>query len=206
MMSPVMRARHTLLALAASVLLGAGLAACRSSDDPLASHSPSAPAGDEATPSPHAYPDLEARLPSKIRGRSLDHASFDGPTFLAKGTEANRAALSAMLGQLGHGINDLSLAEATDPRQDLQFIEGIFRVAGTRPDSLEPAWIDAQQAATNHRLVQAAVTIGGVSVTKLSDPQFQAGGTTYVLPRGDSLVLIVADDLKLVEEAIAQVH
>jgi hypothetical protein len=205
MMSAVMRARHTLLALAAALLLGVGAAACGSSDDPLASHPPSAPAGD-ALPSPHPYPDLEARLPSKIGGKSLGHTSFDGPTFLAKGTEANRTALTAMLGQLGRGIGDLSLAEATDPNEDLQFIEGIFRVAGSRADALEPAWIAAQQAATNHRLVEATVTIGGVSITKLSDPNFQSGGTTYVLPRGDSLVLIVADDVKLVQEAIAQVH
>ncbi len=206
MMSAVMRARHTLLALAASLLLGVGLVACNSADDPLASHPPSASPAVVTTPSPHADPDLEARLPSKIGGKTLGHVSFDGPAFLAKGTDANRAALTAMLGQLGHGIDDLTLAEATDPLEDLPFIEGIFRVSGTRPETLEPAWIAAQQAATNHRLVQATVTIGGVSVTKLSDPQFQSGGTTYILPRGDSLVLIVADDLKLVEEAIAQVH
>jgi hypothetical protein len=206
MMSAVMRVRHTLVALAASSILALGIAACGASNDPLASHSPSAPTGDAATRSPHPFPDLEARLPSKIGGKSLGHTSFDGPTFLAKGTEANRTALIAMLGQLGHGINDLSLAEATDPNEDLQFIEGIFRVEGTRAEALEPAWIAAQQAATNHRLVQATVTVGGISITKLSDPNFQAGGTTYVLPRGDSLVLIVADDVKLVEEAIAQVH
>lgn len=206
MMSAAMRNRHFLRMLVATSVLALAVAACGASDDPLASHRPTAVPSASSSPVPHAAPDLEARLPAQIAGTRLDHTSLAGASFLATGSEANKKALTAMLDQLGHTVDDLTLAEATDPLGDLPFIEGIFRVAGTKPEALAPAWIAAQQAATNHRLVESTVTVGAASLTKLTDPQIQAGGTTYVLPRGDSLVLIVADDQKLLEEAVTKVH
>jgi hypothetical protein len=206
MMSAAMRSRHRLRLLSLVALVALALAACDSSDDPLASHRPTFSPLPSGTETPHGAPDLEARLPDSIGGTALVHSSFDGQSFLATGTDANRTALQGMLGGLGRRIEDLSLAQATDPANNLPFVEGIFRVAGTPPDRLEPAWIAAQETATDNRLVQGTVSIGGRSVTKLSDPNLPSGGTTYVVPSGDALVLILADDTKLVEEALGKIR
>jgi hypothetical protein len=205
MMSAAMRIRHRFLP---AVVLMAGLivAACGSTDDPLASHPPVASPTDAPTPFAHGAPDLEARLPTMIGGKALTRYSYDGVTFLGTGNDQNRAQLTELLGKLGRGPADLSIAQASDPTGFLTFQEGIFRVAGTQPDVLQPAWIAAQEQATRGRLVQTEAQVAGVSLTKLVDPESDVGATTYVIPRGDSLVLIRADDTALVTEALGQLR
>ncbi len=201
--APARSGLAVLLVLAVGLLVGACGAATPSVVRP--SNAP-ASAIPDTTPVQHGASALESELPDSIGGTTLTHASYDGPTFLATGTDANRAALTAMLGQLGREIGDLSLALATDPAGNLHFVEGIFRVAGTPGSALAPAWLAAQESATGNRLVQGTATIANQAVTKLSDPQLPSGGTTYVVVRPDSIVLILADDEQLVAEAIGKLH
>jgi hypothetical protein len=201
MMAAAMGVRHLVrAALAALVVLS--IAACSAADDPLSPHRSPAPLPD-STQAPHGAVALEGRLPDTIGGTTLAHSSYDGPSFLASGTSANRAALTTMLAQLGRSVDDLSLAQATDPSGKLQFVEGIFRVAGAPPDQLESAWLAAQQSSSGDQLVQGTVNVGGMTVTKLSDPN---GDTTWVVPRNDSLVLILTNDDALVSEAISKIR
>lgn len=195
------RFRPVLIALLATL----ALVGCGSATDPLAPK-PSPSAIPDRTATPHGAIELEGRLPDSIGGTTLGHSSFDGRTFLATGTPTNREALTTMLAELGHGVDDLSLAQATDPAGKLAFVEGIFRVAGAPPDALERAWLAAQETATGGRLVEGKASIGGTTVTKLSDPDLTSGGTTYVIARQDTLVLILADDEALVAEAIGKIH
>jgi hypothetical protein len=186
------------LALVALVAVGCGAR----TDDPLASHTPS-PVAPSATPTPHEAPELETRLPKSIHGTMLAARSYTGATFLRSGTDQNQTALRAMLSRLGRSVDDLTLALAEDPNGSVPFVEGIFRVAGTPSDALEQAWVESQQAATQNRLVQGTVTIAGQRVDKITDAV--AGGTTYIVARGDSLVLIVAPDPALTEEAVSKI-
>jgi hypothetical protein len=48
-------------------------------------------------------------------------------------------------------------------------------------------------------------TIAGRSVTHLADPARVVGGDTYVVAVDDTLVLVLADDVTLVEEALGKV-
>lgn len=205
MMAPAMRgirlrSGRRLFLIVVGLVLVAG---CGGRPDPLASLSASA-APPSATPVPHEVPDLEARLPASIHGTKLAFRSFTGATFLHSGTSSNQAALRQMLTDLDHGVDDLTLALADDPTGSIAFIEGIFRVSGAAPDALEHAWIASQQAATQHRLVEGSVVIGGITVDKVTDAV--AGGTTYVVPRGDSLILIIAGDRATAEEAVSKIR
>jgi hypothetical protein len=206
MMIAAMRFRHAATLVVSVLLATLAIAGCGASDDPLASHRPDPSATDAPTPFPHGARDLEARLPSSIGGTPLTRYSFDGQSFLDTGNEENRTELTKLLSQLGRAPSDLTIAQASDPRGYLTFQEGIFRVAGTQPDVLQPAWVASQEAATKGKLVQTQTQVNGLTLTKLVDPEQPIGGTTYVLARGDSLILVRADDPKLVEEAIAQVH
>ncbi|HEY3522586.1 MAG TPA: hypothetical protein VGK63_02690 [Candidatus Limnocylindrales bacterium] len=189
-----------------AVLAVALVAGCGSSSpDPLASPAAAASvAPPSATPVPHEVPDLEARLPASIHGTRLAFRSFRGASFLRTGSTANQGALRGMLADLDRSVDDLTLALADDPSGSIEFIEGIFRVSGAPPGALEDAWIASQQAATQHRLVKGSVAIGGLTVDKVTDAV--AGGTTYILPRGDSLVLIIATDPAIAAEAVSKVR
>jgi hypothetical protein len=201
MMAPAMRPVHrNVLAL---VLVVLSTAACGGPPDPLASHTNPSVAAPSPTPLPHEAADLEARLPKSIHGEMLAPRSFTGATFLGSGTTENQTALRAMLSRLGRSVDDLTLALADDPSGTISFVEGIFRVAGTPPDALEQAWVEWQQAATQNQLVKGTVEIGGRRVDKVTDAV--AGGTTYVVSRGDSLVLIVADDPASIAEAVGKI-
>jgi ABC-type glycerol-3-phosphate transport system substrate-binding protein len=206
MMSAAMSNRHVLRAVVAAMLVAIAVAACGASSDPLASHRPDPSATEAPTPFPHGARDLEARLPSSIAGTPLTRYSYDGQSFLATGNEQNRTQLTKLLAQLGRQPTDLTIAQASDPRGYLTFQEGIFRVAGTSPDVLEPAWVASQEQATQGKLVETKADIGGLKVTKLVDAQGGTAAATYIVPRGDSLVLIRAIDPNLVQEAIAQLH
>jgi hypothetical protein len=218
MMSPSMGNRHVirrgraphrpmpLVMLLLVIGVVACLAACGSSDDPLASRRAAASPTEAPTPFPHGARDLEARLPEKIGGRPLTRYSYDGRSFIDTGNDQNRTQLTELLGRLGRAPDDLSIAQASDPTGMLTFQEGIFRVVGTQPDVLEPAWIAAQQQATKNRLIQTEATVAGVELTKLVNPDQDVGATTYVVARGDSLVLIRADDSTLVSEALGQLR
>jgi hypothetical protein len=206
MMSAAMSNRHLARVVVVSAVLAIAAAACGASTDPLASRRPDPSATEAPTPFPHGARELEARLPASIAGTPLTRYSYDGQSFLATGNEQNRTQLTKLLAQLGRQPTDLTIAQASDPRGYLTFQEGIFRVAGTAPDVLEPAWVASQEEATQGKLVETKADIGGVKVTKLVDAQGGTAAATYVIPRGDSLVLIRAIDPKLVQEAIAQLH
>jgi hypothetical protein len=108
-----------------------------------------------------------------------------------------------MLDDLQRTEGDLSVAEAYDPTGALVFQEGLFRVSGADPVQLLAAWVAAQQAAKRNLLEVTNETIGGRMVTVLTDPNSPVGGHTYAFADGDTIVLVLADDRALVEEAIS---
>ncbi len=204
-MSPAARAALGLLFAVAA------LAACNTSRaDPLASN-PAAAASPtpEVTACNHCATDLEARLPTSIGGTALTAFSFNGEGFLSTGSSANQQQISNMLAKLGKSVNDLSVAQASDPSGELVFKEGILRVAGASAEPLLNAWLEAQRQAVSD-LVVTTVAIGGQNVTRLTDrtstTSQSAGASTYVVPKGDALFLILAEDTKLVDQAVAEIH
>ncbi len=208
---PATRARSAVRGLGTPVLRAAALTAvvllagCGGRPDPLASGSaspaPSTPRS--VAPVPHEVPTLEARLPYSIRGTQLTYRSYTGASFLRTGTSASQAALRRMLADLDRSVDDLTLALAEDPMGSLPFVEGIFRVAGTAPDTLERAWIASQQAVAQGHLLEGTAVIAGMTIHRITDA---VGDTTYIVPRGDSLVLIIAGDPAMAEEAVTKIR
>jgi hypothetical protein len=210
---------HRILTSAVVGLLVLAVAACDAAGSPSPSGSPApstgaapspstgAAASPSPTPSPspspdlHGAPELEARLPATIGGVDLTTVSLTGPAFLAGGGEVAQGQLNGMLDDLGKTAEDLTVAEASDPTGMLVFQEGLFRVQGSDAMQLLAAWVAAQQAAMQQRLEVTTTTIAGHAVTVLTNPNDPVGGTTYALAVDDTIVLVLADDRALVEEA-----
>jgi hypothetical protein len=175
---------------------------------PSSSSAPSV-SGAVGSPAPsidvHGAPELEARLPTRLGGTELTTVSLSGDTFIATGGDAGQGQLLDLLDGLGRRPADLSVAEAHDPSGLLVLQVGLFRVAGADPDALAAAWLAAQQAAEGNRLRVGEATIDGRTVTTLEDPAREIGGDTYIVPMGDTLVLVRADDQALVAEALAAI-
>ena len=186
-----------------AVVASVALAACGGAGvDPLASRATPIDASPAPTPCDHCAPDLEALLPTRIGSTALTLNSYDGPDFAATGTPANRQQLDTLLARLGKTENDLSVAQATDPTATLAFQEGIFRVSGVDPIVLRDGWVAAQQQASP-RISVTTVDIAGQHIERLSTTGVVSEGVTYVVPRGDMLYLILADDPVLVKQAIS---
>ena len=208
-------------AVAAGAVLVAVLAGCGSTAAPspsaaadlpggaTASASPSAASAASPTPEPsvdrHGAADLEARLPDEIAGVALARVSLTGTDFMSLGDEAGQSQMGSFLAGLGKTAADLAVAEAYDPAGILVFKEGLFRVAGADPVQLLDLWVASQQAATSNRLQVSNTTVAGRSVTRLTDPSREVGGTTYAIADGDTLWLIAADDAALLEEALGKI-
>lgn len=182
------------------------VAACGSSGiDPLASRSIAIDASPPPTPCDHCAPDLEKLLPTRIGSTDLTTSSYDGADFAATGSATNRQQLDTLLARLGKSEADLFVAEATDPTGALVFQDGIFQVRGADPTALRDGWVAAQQQA-NPRISVDTTSIDGQPVIRLSTTGSVSGGVTYVVSRGDSLYLILADDQSLVQQAISLIR
>jgi len=212
---------RSLRALAAGAALVTVLAACGATASPAPSSSADPSSGAAASASPsngpvasptpvpsvdsHGASDLEARLPDEIGGVALSKVSLTGADFMKLGDEAGQAQMTAFLAELGRTAGNLTVAEAYDPAGVLVFKEGLFRVAEADPVQLLDLWVASQQAATSNRLQVSNSTVAGRSVTRLTDPTREVGGTTYAFADGDTLWLIAADDTTLLEEALGKV-
>ncbi len=160
------------------------------------------------TPEPsvdrHGAVALEALLPDSIAGIALERVSLTGPDFYALGTDTTRKQLDSMLKELGKTVADLSVGDAGDPTGKAVLELGAFRVAGSAPVELLSAWVAARQAAGGGKIGVTNVTIAGRAVTKLVDPARPVGGVTYAYARGDTVLLMAADDASYLSEAIGK--
>ena len=120
------------------------------------------------------------------------------------GTDENRTQLQAMLVQLGKGVDDLSVADAGDPTGFAVLEVGAFRVKGADPTRLLAAWVASTEAAKPGQVSVSNVTVDGRSLTKLVDASQPLGGVTYAFAKGDTILLVAADDGGLLSSALAQ--
>jgi hypothetical protein len=153
----------------------------------------------------HGVPALEEQLVDEIGGTPLSRISLSGADFIALGTDAGRQQIAILLGELDRSIADLTVAQAYDPSGSIVFQEGLFRVAGADPVRLLSQWVASQQAAERNRLVVSNVTVAGRDLTRLLDPTRELGRNSYAFADGDTLWIIRADDMALLEEALGEV-
>ncbi len=175
---------------------------------------PSTPAGSLAPASPtdspepsvnrHGVPELEALLPTKVGDVALERLSLTGRDFLALGTDQSRAQLGTMLAGLGKGVDDLSIADAGDPTGIAVLEVGAFRISGADPTRLLAAWVASTQASKPGKITVSNVTVDGRALTRLVDASRPVGGVTYAFVKGDTLLLVAADDGGLLSSALVQ--
>lgn len=189
-----MRTRHVLSAAAAALLL----AACQASASPVSSPSPSEVATSGAPlPSFVGAPDLEATLPTKAGGITLQIFSMSGPDFM-EGEEDEQ--FTDFIESLGADISDVSVAFAfggnTDGTQTASAFA--FRVAGATADEL----VEAFKASAEQGLVWNPATIGGKSVeVSETTPEFPTPVALYAT--GDVLYFVSSTDPNAFEEILA---
>ena len=98
-----------------------------------------------AIPTFHQAADLEAQLPSQIRGVTLEKSSFTGDLFL-KGSSSGDADLQAVLAQFGKQASDLVIATVRDPTHSVDFTLVAFRLSGVDGNQLIQAVLSAGAA------------------------------------------------------------
>ena len=159
------------------------------------------PSGSPAVPAfsfPSEVKDLEARLPSQVNGVTLVKYSWNGPDFLASGSDTQD--VQELLNQLGKQPTDISVAFAGDPNGDLDVTIGAFRVGGAEANPLLGAFLGSiRKASPEDQFNQ--LNLGGKNVTQVVEPGDDAA-TVYVYASGDTLFYVQSGDQALAAAAL----
>ncbi len=174
----------------ATLLLSAVLAACGTS-----APTPSPPPPPTPTPTPaegnfHAFPELEARLPSQVGGREMTKVS------LAAVADEQREITHDVLRRLDRTADDVQLAVATGG-EAIQV--SAFRVVGADAVEIILAFQAAEEAHQDNIAVFGVTTIAGKRLVTRTTP----AQTTYLYP-SDDIMFVLAGTSALVEEALIQ--
>jgi hypothetical protein len=130
-------------------------------------------------PTFHLAPELEAQLPSEIRGTPLEKSSFTGDLFLGSTPDQNFAAV---LQQFGKQPSDLAIAGVRDPSDTLEFGLFAFQLAGVDGNQFIDALFKAGQATGSIQPTITTGTLGNKQVTIFTDDE---GTKSYAYVRGD---------------------
>jgi hypothetical protein len=207
------------LSLPALWIAGILVAGCAASAPTTSAGSPAAvttpPAGSPATtaaptatvsgglpvPGLNADPALEAQLPGDVRGRSLTKVSVKGSSLPNVGS-GQADAFNEMLRRLGTSAENLTVALALDLTGALGAQAFAFRLAGTDAARLIN---ELRQAATasNQNVVIGQATLGGKSVTTITNPA-STQGVLYAYAKGDTAFMVQAKDQALAEEILSR--
>jgi hypothetical protein len=208
----VTRLQAAALLLVALASAACGNTASSSPSSPAATAAPATPTpatAAPATPAPsaapsqpalrHADPALEALLPETLGGVSLVTESQNG-TDITRQSDA----LDAMLKGLGKTLADFTIASAYSPAGDVEAQVGLWRVAGTTPEALLPAFVAVVQGSSTTKLTVAELTLGGHDVTQVGAPGQLAQGPLYAYAKDDMVLFVQTPDPKLAEDALAK--
>lgn len=166
------------------VLLAALLAAC---------------GGPRPTPSPvpdeailHAFPELEARLPSEIGGHAMSKVSVPAPP------DQQSPKTLELLSRLSRTPADLQVAVATgSDGADIQV--GAMRVVGADAVQIVINFQSVEEADPASTAVYGAATMAGKRLlTRTAESQL-----TYLYPAED-IMFMLSGETGLVQEALAQ--
>jgi len=187
-------------ATAVILLLGLAIAACSSgSASPSPTASVAVPSESAAEPSPStsqgAEPslpsgaaDLEALIPNKVGGVTLQKLSMRGNEFANSGSAS--AEVQDFLDNLGVSPEDVSVAVGlgvdTDNGSGVAIF--IFRAEGADSGRLLQTFKDAVDAEQDTPLEWESANVGGKQVERASDPQ--QNNTVYLYVNGDVLVFV----------------
>ncbi len=176
----------------ALVLLLGSVSACAAppSPDPV----PTPPASPTAAPTgagAHPFPDLEARLPTRVGGRLLDTSSFRADPSLQD------VKTLRMLEILGKSAADLQLANAGVEGVDVTV--GALRVVGSDAVQMVAVLRQVDEEDPGHTAVYGEATVSGHAVVTRT----VTDRTEYIYPLED-IMFVVQGSPELVNEAIGQ--
>jgi hypothetical protein len=161
------------------------------------------PSGSISIPSfsfPSEDKDLEGRLPNVLNGTPLQKISLKGSTFLS-GNASNQQDLVDFLTALGKSPNDMSVAFAADPTNNLKVQLGAFKVNGVDSNALLNGYIAAAKQSSPQSTITSG-SVGGRNVTEIVDPSGKEAGTAYVYANGDTLFYVLTADPALAATAL----
>jgi hypothetical protein len=194
--------------LQAAGLLVVAIASAACGNTPSASPVPSQTDGPVSAPpsaipteaaARHADPALEALLPTTLGGIGLVTESQHG-TELSSQSDA----LDAMLTDLGKTLEDFTLASAYSNSGDVEAQVGVWRLAGTTPDTLLPAFVAVVRASSATKLTVAELTLGGHDVTQVGAPGELAQGPLYAYAKDDMVLFVQTPEPELATEALGE--
>jgi hypothetical protein len=179
--------------VAVLALRGPGSAAAIPSVDPNATADASTPPD---VPS-HDVPDLEAFLPSTVKGAALDAQSVTGDDGLLGG-DAWSTAMTTFLTAKSKTATDLQYAFASDPTSAVDISVGVYRVAGVDGPALRDALVQGWKALAPDVKI-SNVTLDGKDVVKGDDGTdypfsylYVRGGLVYELYTSDESIATAA--------------
>ena len=155
-------------------------------------------AGPRSTPSPpdsdnsaaHAYPELEARLPSEVGGHQMSKVSVAAPP------DEQSARTLELLRRLSKTPADLQVAVATGDGGNIQV--GAMRVVGSDGVQLAVNFQSVEEDDPASIAVYSTAEIGGKRLlTRTAESQL-----TYLYPAGDTMFML-SGEVGLVEKALA---
>jgi hypothetical protein len=173
-----------------------------------AAPSPSAEPSDAVTPAPDVTPaptftrdsTLEALIPKKLGGKSVNPTSLSGTDIVNTGRPADIAALDTVLAAVGKTPKDYAFAYSIF---DGPSLVGVFRVDGVPATQVQKALVDQTKALTSGASVESG-TIGGKKVTIVRVPSTDAAAPSgYYWPKDDVLYYVQTADPTFAEEALA---
>jgi hypothetical protein len=170
---------------------------------PAATQTPggTGPSGGLPIPGLNADPALEAQLPSVVRGVTLQKLSFRGSDFMSfAGGEDND--LKNMFERLGTSPQNMSVALALDTTEQLGAQTFAFKLAGTDANRLLQELVNSARA-ENKDVVIGQVTLGGKSVTTITNPA-STEGVIYAYAKGDTVFAVQATNQQIANEIVGQ--
>jgi hypothetical protein len=177
-----MRSRILAVTAVALLLVGCASPAASPPSEPVASASAaptrtprpsSTPAPSKAVVIPHADPDLEARLPDEVDGKTLTKLSVDPSS---QEDFPGAKSMIEVAKEIGNGTGDFGLAYAGDP--DAKFNLFALRVPGADPSKLATEFAQITYAETFGGKVEAA-TLNGRPVVHIIDPFSEIGDVWF---------------------------
>jgi hypothetical protein len=177
-----MRFRSLAVTAVALILVGCASPAAPSPSEPVTSPTvaptrslrPSpTPAPSKAVVIPHADPDLEARLPDEVDGKTLTKLSVDPSS---QDDFPGAKSMIEVAKEIGDGSGDFGLAYAGDP--DARFNLFALRVPGADPSKLATEFAQITYAETFGGKVEAA-KLNGRNVVHIIDPFSEIGDVWF---------------------------